>query len=215
MSIPASNYLFESFNLGLFSENLRKLMFKNSTDSAELSKQTGIAISTINSLKRGEGNPTLSTLFALAKFFDISLSELAENPLESTIGKNIHQHEIPLLDINELDDYFNHKLKETQTIIDDLLNEDPENCFAVRISNSSLVPFFEKGTIFIININKKPQDGDIVLVAFGENLPCLRRIFIEGNSYYFKPISDLVTHKVIVASDFVIHGIVLKAIQVF
>lgn len=215
MSSPANNYLPESFNFGLFSENLRELMFKNNIDSAELSKQTGIAISTINSLKRGEGNPTLSTLFGLAKFFDLSLSALAEKPLENNLVKNIHQHEIPLLDINEIDNYFKNNLKETQTIFDDLLNENVEDCFAIRISNSSLAPFFEKGTIFIINIDKKPQDGDIALVEFGENLPCFRRIFIEGNSYYFKPISDLVTNKAIFASDFVIRGIVLKAIQVF
>ena len=215
MSNYAYNKITESLDLSLFSENLRSLMFKSKIDSARLSEQTGIAVSTLNSLKRGEGNPTLSTLLSLANFFNISLSDLAENSLSGNKVKDSSQFEIPLLEITEIGNYFDHKLENISTIADDLQNEDAAFCFAIKINNNSLAPIFDKGTTFILATNKRPQDGDIVLVQFGNNLPCFRRIFIEGNSYFFKSISDLVNTKAIVSSDFLIRGVVLKAIQVF
>ena len=215
MSIALSEQITESLDLSLFSENLRQLMFQHKIDVAKLHEKTGIAVSTINSLRRGGGNPTLSTLLTLSNFFNISLSALAESPLNAAINSDRNKHELPLIDISEISEYLKNGTKGNQTITDDLQNENPANCFAVQINNSSLAPFFEKGTTFIVAFDKQPQDGDIVLVKFGENLPCFRKIYIEGDSYFFKPISEIVNNKAITTTDFLIYGIVLKAIQVF
>lgn len=215
MSTTSPSQITESLNLTLFSENLRNLMFQHKVDVSELNEKTGIAVSTINSLRRGAGNPTLSTLLSLSNFFNISLSDLAESSIDKGIRQDKNLYEIPLIDISEVNSYLNSGIKSQETITDDLQNENPNLCFAIKLNNSSLAPFFEKGTIFIMAIDKKPQDGDIVLVKFGENLPCFRKIYIEGDNYFFKSVSEVINHKAITTTDFLIHGIVLKAIQIF
>jgi len=58
-------------------------------------------------------------------------------------------------------------------------------------------------------------DGDIVLVQFDKHPPCFRKVFIEGKSYFFKPISEIIGDNTVKSNDFIIHGIVIKAIQHF
>jgi len=46
----------------------------------ELSRRSGVARNTIAALERGEGNPTVDTLYALADALGVSLSDLLETP---------------------------------------------------------------------------------------------------------------------------------------
>jgi transcriptional regulator with XRE-family HTH domain len=48
----------------------------------ELSRRSGVARNTIAALERGEGNPTVDTLYALADALGVPLSELLEAPAE-------------------------------------------------------------------------------------------------------------------------------------
>lgn len=197
-------------DLNLLAENLRNLMFKNNLDALTLSKETNIALSTINALKRGAGNPTLSTLLTLANYFGLTLSELAE----STRQSNKQIIEIPLLELSEVSAYQLNK-KYSDTFACEIENNEEDDSFAIQISNSALAPFFEKGTIFVVSRHKLPQDGDIVLVKFGESLPCFRKIFIEANHHYFKSISDMLNQTATKAENYLIHGVIIKAIQQF
>ena len=207
---PSSNQTTHNNETVSIANNLRTLMFQNNIDSIELSKKTGIALTTINLLKKGGGNPTLSTLLTVANYFGITLNELTTG----TIHKKIF--EIPLIDISE-SELFNTKQKNHRdTISCEMENSEiAAGCFAVKMNNNSLSPFFEKGTIFIIDSKKLPQDGDIVLVKFGESLPCFRKIFIEADSHYFKSVSEIMTSSVVKTQDYSLCGVVIKAIQQF
>ena len=46
----------------------------------ELSRRSGVARNTIAALERGEGNPTLETLYALADALGVALSDLLDSP---------------------------------------------------------------------------------------------------------------------------------------
>src|SRR4051812_42449636 len=46
----------------------------------ELSRRSGVARNTIAALERGEGNPTLETLYALADALGVALSDLLVSP---------------------------------------------------------------------------------------------------------------------------------------
>src|SRR5215213_1440047 len=54
--------------------NLRAL--RGATSVLELSRRSGVARNTIAALERGEGNPTLETLYALADALGVALSDL-------------------------------------------------------------------------------------------------------------------------------------------
>jgi len=215
MSSDINKKISDEADMGILANNLRSLMHSLNIDSAELSKKTGIALTTINGLKRGTGNPTLSTLYQLAEFFDISIGQLTEKNL-SLSGKVARiVYEIPLLILDELLEFLKNQNKYKNTISTELDSWKPNKYYAIKVNNNAMSPLFEKGSIFIIAHDIHVHDGDIVLVQFNRHPPCFRKVFIEGKSYFFKPISEIIGDNVIKESNFIIHGIVIKAIQHF
>ena len=59
-----------------FSENLRRLRKEAGLKQTELAEKIGIGWRAYQTYERGEREPVLSTLVALADFYDISLDEL-------------------------------------------------------------------------------------------------------------------------------------------
>ncbi|MDT0341646.1 XRE family transcriptional regulator [Streptomyces litchfieldiae] len=56
--------------------NLRRLRARRQLTTAELARKSGVARATLTALESGRGNPTLDTLYALAKVLDASLADL-------------------------------------------------------------------------------------------------------------------------------------------
>lgn len=213
-----SSKIIKNINLGsnknILSNNLLYLIQNKGTDIAELSKSTGIALTTLNGLKRGGGNPTLSTLQAISEFFKISIGQLTETNISLEKSRKINIMEVPLLEIHELQEFFvssnNFKVKIAIEI-----ERSSSIFFAVKVSNSSMSPYFEKGTIFIISPEFQPQDGDIALVQFKNQLPCFRKLFIEGDTFIFTSVVEMLGHEISKSSNYQILGVVSKAIQNF
>ena len=87
-------------SMALTARNLAYLMNKRGADAATLCEVTGLGIATVNSLHRGIGNPTLSTLIGLAQFFNVSLIELSEMDLSAQNYKPSMARPIPLIKIS-------------------------------------------------------------------------------------------------------------------
>lgn len=201
-----------SGNSNYLTNNLRYLMQKKSIDTAELSDSTGIALTTINNLKRGVGNPTLSTLKILSEFFQVTIGQLTESALSNSTTKTTLM-DLPLLDIQDVQAFLSGDIRSTSTITIEV--ETNNQLFAVKINNNSLTPLFEKGTIFVVNPTLSPQDGDLVLIKFNNHPFCFRKVFIEDESYIFCPVSDIIGSEASKSKNFTICGIVIKAIQNF
>lgn len=215
MSSDINKKMTDETDIGILASNLRSLMNTFNIDSSELSKKTGIALTTINGLKRGAGNPTLSTLYQLAEFFDVSIGHLTEKNLSVT-GKTARiVYEIPLLILDELPEFLKNQNKYKNSISTELDVWKPNKYYAIKVNNNAMTPLFEKGSIFVITQDAHVHDGDIVLVQFDQHLPCFRKVFIEGRSYFFKPISEIIGDNIVKDNNFTIHGIVIKAIQHF
>lgn len=215
MSSDINKKMEDEADIGILANNLRSLMHIFNIDSAELSKKTGIALTTINGLKRGSGNPTLSTLYQLAEFFDISIGQLTEKNLSVGDKATRVVYEIPLLILDELLDFLKDQNKYKNSISTELDSWKPNKYYAIKVNNNAMSPLFEKGSIFVIAQDICVHDGDIVLVQFGKHPPCFRKVFIEGKSYFFKPISEVIGNNIIKDNNFTMHGIVIKAIQHF
>jgi SOS-response transcriptional repressor LexA len=217
MSRDLNKKVSTDLKIDLLSKNICFLMQKKNLDSATLHAQSGIPVTTINSLKRGGGNPTLATLQQLCACFHVSISELTESDLSNKVerAKTVVSYEIPLFSLDDLFMYLKDKKRFHQTISTDIENWKEDKYYAIKISNNGMSPLFEKGTIFVIEHDAQTHDGDIVLVQFGSHSPCFRRIFIEGDSFYFKQIADIVGDSVQTSSAFTIHGTLIKAIQYF
>jgi len=200
----------------VLAKNIRHLMHVRNIDSQSLSKKTGIALTTINGLRRGYGNPTLSTITELANFFNVTIGNLTEKEI-SILDKNMTKiYEIPLIELDEAENFTNKsiKFKDKKIITTELDNSiNCGNGFCIEIKNNSMAPFFSKKTIFVVIEEGKIHDGDMVLVKFGNNIPCFRIVYLEGDSYFFKAITEKNEKNILKPNEFKIIGIVIKAIQ--
>lgn len=199
----------------LVSANLNYLMRRDGIDVADLNKKTGIAASTINALRRGVGNPTLSTLVALAEVFDITVAELVGMDLSIKANKTTMAFEMPIIKMSEVSAFIEGQLSTYETYTTEIDTAHSKRYFAITMSNDSLAPHFGMGTVFIICRDEIAEDGDIVLVKIGGHYPCLRKIFIDGDSYSFSPIVMNKEDNLNVYDKFEIIGIVVKSIKTF
>src|SRR4051794_21229756 len=73
------------------SMRLREL--RGSMSVLELSRRSGVARNTIAALERGEGNPTVDTLYALSDALGVGLAALLETPPSTRVvraGEGVH-----------------------------------------------------------------------------------------------------------------------------
>ncbi|WP_410013016.1 S24 family peptidase [Sodalis sp. RH24] len=196
-------------------KNLVYLMSTRNVDSTELSTLTGLGTATINSMRRGIGNPTLATIVALAQFFEVSLSEFTDINIERQAISHKKIKTLPLIKLNELNIFLDNVLDTYDTYTTELCVFGNNDCFAININNDSLYPQFSSGTICIVKKDNTPHDGDIVLVKINNCTPCFRRVFIEDTGYLFTAVSidqDLVPSAY---KSYSIVGIIIKTIKYF
>lgn len=165
-------------------KNITALMVKKKTDTKTVSALTGISISLLNSLKRGEGNPTLGTLITLAKYFGVHINDLVNT---DSISRQAAIKLVPLRVLNYA--HLDQTVRNSSQNIYLPVNENCDGLFAIKITNSSMLPFFDKGSIFIISTEKKYTDGDIVLLRVSNDQNIFRKIFLIGNHCSFQHIS--------------------------
>lgn len=211
--------------------NLSYLIKKYNIDNEVLSKCTGIASSTIASLRSRPGNPTILTLHALADFFNVTVDQLISQDcsLLDEVGNSAGGGDdinniirVPVIDICDAMKWpFDvQKLYPDEPDADDCklryitTNNDINNlCYAVKLDSEVLKPYYMKNTMFIIDPDKQPLDGNIVLIDLhNTNNLTFRRVFIDSGDYYFKPVNpefgSMQTY-----DKCKIYGVVIRALQ--
>lgn len=201
--------------LAAVAKNIDYLMCKKGIDGAAMSKVTGLGIATVNCLRRGVGNPTLTTLVSIAKFFNVSLSELTEVDLEKQSGRPSSVKTMPLVKLNEINNFLSNPVGQYETYTTEIDTLKNKSFFAVLINNDSLYPYFSAGTVCIISRDDDPCDGDIVLLKIHNYTPCFRRIFIENEYFSFSSLTLENDSSPSTYNNSIIVGVLLKSIKNF
>lgn len=182
------------------SVNLKILIDQNGLNSNQLAQDLGLPFMTVRRLLSGQTvDPRIGTLQLLANYFDISIDDLLSSDpsdLKTQPGK-IKPRFVPILDwqtaqdtedISELDlsrwQYWQPLTlaSHLQTISD--------KAFAL-VSRPSMQPRYPHGTIFVIDPDLKPLDGDIVLVRFTEDKQLtLRELVIDPPTYLLESLTN-------------------------
>ncbi len=160
-------------NRGNFAVRLVELLKKNKITTAVLSKATNISEITINKMRNGMNvNPTISTVVAIAKYFNVSIDYLLNEP------GTTNQKLINVIDINDINaEAYWFNIDEFFTHAD----------FAIKITNNSY-PDFKKYSIALINKNAKLNTDAIILVKLNDSY-LLCKLIIEGNMYIGKSLT--------------------------
>ncbi|MEJ3653185.1 helix-turn-helix domain-containing protein [Actinomycetes bacterium KLBMP 9759] len=69
----------------LVASNLRRLRSAAGLSLAVLAERSGVAKGTLSELERGQGNPTIETLFALAYALQVTLADLVDGPAPAAV----------------------------------------------------------------------------------------------------------------------------------
>jgi transcriptional regulator with XRE-family HTH domain len=196
-------------------DNLRSLLASHSLSANQLAQALNMPIMTIRRLLLSETiDPRISTLKTVADYFGISI--------DSLIGKNIEikkhfkipkPHFVPVLDwrtaanINGVKDLDLSKWEEWQSFPIRETDELSDNAFALK-SLPSMYPRFPQGTIFIIDQDVLPNDGDIVLIKIKNNNELsLKKLTIDPPDWFLQSIvsdSNIITYS---ENDHIIMGI--------
>jgi len=182
-------------------EVLSQLMLECDIDDASLSRQTDVPASTISRMRLiPEANPTAATLRPIAKFFDISISQLlGDEPLAKERLPGTHnpiQYTASLMPVIEwgwVDAWVENKtMPSDHSNVKWISSEHKvgEKAFALTIPTETFGLFLRKGSIILMDPTQTPKDGDIILFRTpGEKSIFLRQVLIDGNNYYIRSIN--------------------------
>lgn len=178
---------------------LNKLMEKTNTNINQLSKNTGLANTTVKRMCTDpECNPTLTSITKIAAFFGVTPNQLigAEPLPEETAGyyPDFEKwNKIPILTLSETLEWPQNienirESKNTKYVMTDI--DVNEGTFAVISEDETLEPKFSEGTILIFDPSKPPKNKDFALLLMeNKELPRFRQILIDGSDIYERVIN--------------------------
>lgn len=183
-------------NLKKLAKNLRMLLDEFCVTESQIAQSLNIPVMTIRRLVSGETtDPRISTLKLIADYFNVSVDTLIQdnNIKTITMGKNLPRF-VPLFDwqtivnVKSIVEIDLTSWKDWHPIILGNNLSLSAEAFAID-SRPSMQPRFPLGTIFIIDPNETPNDGDIVLVKMTRDGELsLRELIIDSPRWQLQPI---------------------------
>ncbi len=176
-------------------EHLRKLMFENKINEAELARQTNIPQPTLHKVLTGKtADPRISTLQILANYFQLSVDVLlsGDTNFSGHSTPHIESQSIPILtwsnclDVKNMIQTISPSNWDSWLVIEYLT----DYAFGLK-TKPSMEPRFPKGSILIIDPDLTPQDGDLVIVHFPQTSEAtMREIIIDGPIQQLMPLNE-------------------------
>lgn len=193
----AATFEINESQLKKLTKNLRMLLDERHVTENEVAQSLNIPVMTVRRLVSGEtADPRISTLKLIAGYFNVSVDSLIEGNNPRTIalmGKNVPQF-VPVLDwktainVKSIMDIDLKSWKDWHPVVVGQQCLLSENAFALE-SRPSMQPRFPIGTLFIIDPNEAPTDGDIVLIKMkGDGELSLRELIVDSPRWQLQPV---------------------------
>jgi transcriptional regulator with XRE-family HTH domain len=187
----------DEYQLKKIAKNLRMLLTEHCISENDVAQSLNIPVMTVRRLASGEtSDPRISTLKLIADYFNISVDSLIgdNNSKSIALMSKSTPRFIPVLDwkiatsMNSLNDIDLTSWNDWHPLI---LGEQlslSNDAFALE-SRPSMQPRFPFGTLFIIDPNEIPNDGDIVLIKMKTNRDLsLRELIIDSPRWQLQPV---------------------------
>lgn len=178
---------------------LNTLMEKTNTNVNQLSKNTGLANTTIKRMCTDpDSNPTLDSIIKIAGFFGITPNQLiGAEPVPNETTKYHPSFEnwdrVPIINLTQVMSWPKNieeikKNASTKFVLTDIGIH--EEVFSVIATDETLEPKFSEGAILIFDPTKTPKNKDfVILFSQGKDLPQFRQILIDGPDIYARTIN--------------------------
>jgi SOS-response transcriptional repressor LexA len=173
--------------------NLHRLMRIRGVSEAELVRWANIPQATLHKVISGKtDDPRVSTLKALANAFEVSIDELlsgVDTPRKINIIPKTQS--IPILSWRECI----HAMKLIKNLTPAnwnnwVVSEYVSSHAYGLISKASMEPYFSRKTVLIIDRDRIPEDGDIVVVSYPKTSDAtLRKLSVDGPTKLLLPMN--------------------------
>ena len=178
-------------------KNLHQLMINSGVSETEIARSLNTSVMTIRRVISGETeDPRISTLKLIADYFDVSIDAILNNNQQKPLHlmeKNTPQY-IPILnwdilkEINSTQEINDREWSNWYPLIIKNNIQTSKNMFAIE-SRPAMQPRFLNGTLFIINPDEPPIDGDILLIRMYEDHELsLRELAIDSPKWQLQPV---------------------------
>ena len=179
---------------------LNNLMKECDIDDAELSRKTGVPASSISRMRINEKtNPTASTLRPLAKFFNITVSQLlGDDEIDkdriSGSYNNIEytQKRMPIIDWDAIGSWITDKNSIINNCKDWVSTEKKisDNSYCIKIISDSFGIVFRKGSKIIVDPDKGFVDGDFIMVInTNTQKSTIKKVLIDEDEVYIRSVN--------------------------
>ncbi len=168
--------------------NIKRLMRAKGLNEADLAKKTAIPQPTLHKVLAGRtGDPRISTLQLICKFFNISLDVAMYTPAHEQLdvgatGVKRQTKNIPVISWQQGVDASNFlSLLTADSGSNWRIVSVKSDKVVALVSKISMEPRFAMGTELLIDLNAKPADGDWVMVHYpNTDEATLRQLFLDG-----------------------------------
>lgn len=173
--------------------NIQALLQEKDMTEAELSRKTGIPQPTLHKIMSGStADPRISTLQAIANYFEISIDNLVTSNLE-LYKSDIKDHlqSVPIISWSDCLKGRDFYIELSSSNWSDWITiEYHTNDIFGLISKPASEPRFPKGSIFIIDPNANYQDGDLIIVQYpATDEATIRELYFDGPTKLLIPLN--------------------------
>lgn len=177
------------------SANLKELLNIYSMNMLELAKKINVSYGSIYDLIESSSNPTMSTLFKISEYFNISIGQLlGDFPITNNWEDSFFKL-IPIIEWNKVYNFLyqqdNIQIENSSLIPISSKTPISEKAFAL-ISNAKAEPAFTAGTILVfekITSDLDLYDSHFILVVNISKKLSMGKMFVQGNSIFLKSLN--------------------------
>lgn len=191
------------------SDNLVYLMSVYELSGVELSAKTGVSPGTLHKLKVGDiKNPTIDTLFPIAKTFNVTVDELCFVNIALLKRNNKKEIMLPIIVLQDIEVY------PDCNVIDYLIySVDNRSVIAVKIQENGTI--FPYGSIILVEFNQNYGNYDYLVVKHLETgVYSIKKLFFD-DQYYLSSIKIGLENKIFEISDYSVVGVVIYKIECY
>ncbi len=171
------------------------LKVSGNLSGTELARRVELPSATVNRLITGSvQDPRISTLKAIAKYFNISFDQLlgyAPLPKQFNLAHNrfAYSFQMPVFEIQQVRDKLDHD-DEAGSRITWQCNDhyQQEDLFAIKLEQANFEPIFLRGSTLIVHRKITPRINDYVLVSIQGKEATIRRYYAEAGETYLYPL---------------------------
>lgn len=176
--------------------NLKDLLNIYSMNMLELAKKINVSYGSIYDLVECSSNPTMSTLFKIAEYFNISIGQLVGDFPITNDWEDSFFKLIPIIEWNKVYNFLYEEDFAKQILSSSLIpvsskTKVSEKAFAL-ISSTKTEPYFTNETVLIfekITNDLELYDNHFILVMNLNRKLSMGKMVVQGNSIFLKSLN--------------------------